>query len=63
MYFQFSTTSHEGLDTEVVGSVDKIIAVEVNADGGTIVFEGGLMFKCSDTAAKALQNKMLEIRS
>ncbi len=56
--YEFDTTMVDGNYATVVVDIRKVIGVESNLDSGTIVMDGGIIYKCTRLAAIKLQTKM-----
>lgn len=60
MYFKFTTTTPDVGLTDVVLNLNKVLGVESNADGGTIVVDGDIMYRCQRLSAIELQTLLMK---
>lgn len=56
--YEFETTMADGNRATVLVDVTKVLGVESNPDSGTIVMDGGIIYKCTRGAAVALQTQL-----
>lgn len=60
MYFKFTTTIPDVGLTDVVVNLNKVLGVESSADSGTILVDGGIMYRCQRLAAIELQTLFMD---